>query len=249
MQNKDSFLYGTRPVIEAIKAGKEIDKVFIQKGLRGDVYLELMDLIKEYNVPFQYVPIEKLNKLTMKNHQGVACFVSIISYTPIENIIPMVFEKGETPLVLILDRITDVRNFGAIARTAECAGIDAIIIPSRGGAQINSDAIKTSAGALNNIAVCRSENLKQTIDYLKKSGLQIIAATEKAGDYHFKIDYNPPTAIIMGSEEDGISPEYLRLADYKVSIPVLGEIESLNVSVACGVLVYEAVKQRFQYKN
>jgi 23S rRNA (guanosine2251-2'-O)-methyltransferase len=246
MVNKESFLYGTRPVIEAIKAGKEIDKVFVQKGLRGDVYQELMDLIKEYNVPFQYVPIEKLNKLTMKNHQGVACFVSIISYTPIENIIPMVFEKGETPLVLILDRITDVRNFGAIARTAECAGVDAIIIPSRGGAQINSDAIKTSAGALNNIPVCRSENLKQTIDYLRKSGLQIIAATEKAGDYHFKIDYTPPTAIIMGSEEDGISPEYLRLADYKVSIPIIGEIESLNVSVACGVLIYEAVKQRFQ---
>lgn len=246
MVNKESFLYGTRPVIEAIKAGKEIDKVFVQKGLRGDVYQELMDLIKEYNVPFQYVPIEKLNKLTMKNHQGVACFISIISYTPIENIIPMVFEKGETPLVLILDRITDVRNFGAIARTAECAGVDAIIIPSRGGAQINSDAIKTSAGALNNIPVCRSENLKQTIDYLRKSGLQIIAATEKAGDYHFKIDYTPPTAIIMGSEEDGISPEYLRLADYKVSIPIIGEIESLNVSVACGVLIYEAVKQRFQ---
>ncbi len=246
MVNKESFLYGTRPVIEAIKAGKEIDKVFVQKGLRGEVYQELMDLIKEYNVPFQYVPIEKLNKLTMKNHQGVACFVSIISYTPIENIIPLVFEKGETPLVLILDRITDVRNFGAIARTAECAGVDAIIIPSRGGAQINSDAIKTSAGALNNIPVCRSENLKHTIDYLKKSGLQIIAATEKAGDYHFKIDYTPPTAIIMGSEEDGISPEYIRMSDYKVSIPIIGEIESLNVSVACGVLIYEAVKQRFQ---
>ncbi len=245
MVSKDSFLYGTRPIIEAIKAGKEIDKIFVQKGLQGEVYQELMDMIREYNVPFQYVPIEKLNKLTMKNHQGVACFVSIISYTPIENLIPMVYEKGETPLVLILDRITDVRNFGAIARTAECAGVDAIIIPARGGAQINSDALKTSAGALHNIPICRSENIKQTIDFLKKSGLQIIAATEKSGDYHFKIDYNPPTAIIMGSEEDGISPEYLRMADYKVSIPILGEIESLNVSVACGVLIYEAVKQRF----
>jgi 23S rRNA (guanosine2251-2'-O)-methyltransferase len=245
MINKESFLYGTRPVIEAIKAEKEIDKVFVQKGLQGEVYQELMDLIKEHDVPYQYVPIEKLNKLTMKNHQGVACFVSIISYTPIENLIPMIYEKGETPLVLILDRITDVRNFGAIARTAECAGVDAIIIPSRGGAQINSDALKTSAGALHNIPVCRSENLKTTIDYLKKSGLQIIAATEKAGDYHFKIDYTPPTAIIMGSEEDGISPEYLRMADYKVSIPILGQIESLNVSVACGVLIYEALKQRF----
>ena len=245
MINKESFLYGTRPVIEAIKAEKEIDKVFVQKGLQGEVYQELMDLIKEHDVPYQYVPIEKLNKLTMKNHQGVACFVSIISYTPIENLIPMIYEKGETPLVLILDRITDVRNFGAIARTAECAGVDAIIIPSRGGAQINSDALKTSAGALHNIPVCRSENLKSTIDFLKKSGLQIIAATEKAGDYHFKIDYTPPTAIIMGSEEDGISPEYLRMADYKVSIPILGQIESLNVSVACGVLIYEALKQRF----
>lgn len=244
MINKEGFLYGTRPVIEAIKAGKEIDKVFLQKGLRGEGFSELMELISEYDVPFQYVPVEKMNKLTMKNHQGVACFVSIISYTQIENLIPMIYEKGETPLILILDRITDVRNFGAIARTAECAGVDAIIIPSRGGAQINSDALKTSAGALNHIPVCRSENLKHTIDFLKKSGLQIIAATEKAGDYHFKIDYNPPTAIIMGSEEDGISPEYLKLADFQVSIPIIGKIESLNVSVACGVLIYEAIKQR-----
>ncbi|MFZ4413066.1 MAG: 23S rRNA (guanosine(2251)-2'-O)-methyltransferase RlmB [Bacteroidales bacterium] len=244
MMSTDNFLYGIRPVIEAIKSGKEIDKIFIQNGLRGEIYLELMNEIKLNNLPFQYVPLEKLNKLTMKNHQGVACFTSVVSYTQIENLIPMIWEQGKTPLVLILDRITDVRNFGAIARTAECAGVDAIILPSKGGAQINADALKTSAGALHIIPVCRSENLKLTIDFLRKSGLQIIAASEKGGDYHYKVDYSMPTAIIMGSEEDGVSPEYLKLSDRIVKIPILGEIASLNVSVACGVILYEAIKQR-----
>ncbi|MCX6231574.1 MAG: 23S rRNA (guanosine(2251)-2'-O)-methyltransferase RlmB [Bacteroidetes bacterium] len=246
--SKDNFIYGIRPVIEAIKSGKEIDKVFIQNGLRGEIYLELLDEIKLNNVPFQYVPLEKLNKLTMKNHQGVACFTSMVSYTQVENLIPIIWEQGKTPLLLILDRITDVRNFGAIARTAECAGVDAIIIPAKGGAQINSDALKTSAGALNSLPVCRSENLKHTIDFLRKSGLQIIAASEKGGDYHYKVDYTAPTAIIMGSEEDGVSPEYLRLCDNIVKIPIMGEIASLNVSVACGVIIYEALKQRLTAK-
>ncbi|MEI6821283.1 MAG: 23S rRNA (guanosine(2251)-2'-O)-methyltransferase RlmB [Bacteroidota bacterium] len=242
--DKENLIYGLRPVIEAIKSGKEIEKIFIQNGLRGEIYIELFHLLKENDVHSQYVPVEKLNKLTPKNHQGIVAYTSIISYTKVESVIPFIYEQGKTPLILILDRITDVRNFGAITRTAECAGVDAIIVPTRGSAQINSDAVKTSAGALHKIPVCKSDNLKETIDYLKKSGLQIIAATEKTDDYIYKTDFLPPTAIIMGSEEDGVSPEYIRLSDHKVKIPLSGDIESLNVSVACGVILYEAIRQR-----
>ena len=242
--DKENLIYGLRPVIEAIKSGKEIEKIFIQNGLRGEIYIELFHLLKENDVHSQYVPVEKLNKLTPKNHQGIVAYTSIISYTKVESVIPFIYEQGKTPLILILDRITDVRNFGAITRTAECAGVDAIIVPTRGSAQINSDAVKTSAGALHKIPVCKSDNLKETIDYLKKSGLQIIAATEKTDDYIYKTDFLPPTAIIMGSEEDGVSPEYIRLSDHKVKIPLSGVIELLNVSVACGVILYEAIRQR-----
>ncbi len=242
--DKENLIYGLRPVIEAIKSGKEIEKIFIQNGLRGEIYIELFHLLKENDVHSQYVPVEKLNKLTPKNHQGIVAYTSIISYTKVESVIPFIYEQGKTPLILILDRITDVRNFGAITRTAECAGVDAIIVPTRGSAQINSDAVKTSAGALHKIPVCKSDNLKETIDFLKKSGLQIIAATEKTDDYIYKTDFIPPTAIIMGSEEDGVSPEYIRLSDHKVKIPLSGDIESLNVSVACGVILYEAIRQR-----
>ncbi len=241
---KENLIYGLRPVIEAIKSGKEIEKIFIQNGLRGDIYIELFQILRDNDVHSQYVPVEKLNKLTPKNHQGVVAYTSIISYTKVESVIPFIYEQGKTPLILILDRITDVRNFGAITRTAECAGVDAIIVPTRGSAQINSDAVKTSAGALHKIPVCKSDNLKETIDYLKKSGLQIIAATEKTDDYYYKTDFLAPTAIIMGSEEDGVSPEYIRLSDHKVKIPLSGDIESLNVSVACGVILYEAIRQR-----
>ncbi len=242
--DKENLIYGLRPVIEAIKSGKEIEKIFIQNGLRGDIYIELFQILRDNDVHSQYVPVEKLNKLTPKNHQGVVAYTSIISYTKVESVIPFIYEQGKTPLILILDRITDVRNFGAITRTAECAGVDAIIVPTRGSAQINSDAVKTSAGALHKIPVCKSDNLKETIDYLKKSGLQIIAATEKTDDYYYKTDFLAPTAIIMGSEEDGVSPEYIRLSDHKVKIPLSGDIESLNVSVACGVILYEAIRQR-----
>ena len=241
---KENLIYGLRPLIEAIKSGKEIEKIFIQNGLRGDIYIELFQILRDNDVHSQYVPVEKLNKLTPKNHQGVVAYTSIISYTKVESVIPFIYEQGKTPLILILDRITDVRNFGAITRTAECAGVDAIIVPTRGSAQINSDAVKTSAGALHKIPVCKSDNLKETIDYLKKSGLQIIAATEKTDDYYYKTDFLAPTAIIMGSEEDGVSPEYIRLSDHKVKIPLSGDIESLNVSVACGVILYEAIRQR-----
>jgi 23S rRNA (guanosine2251-2'-O)-methyltransferase len=239
-----NMIFGLRPIIEALRSGKEIDRLFVQAGLKNDLFGELMGLLKKHNVPFQYVPIEKLNRLTSKNHQGAVGYVSSIVYHKIENILPAIFEKGKTPLILILDRITDVRNFGAIARTAECSGVDAIIIPSRGAAQINADAIKTSTGALHKIPVCREENLKQTIEYLRESGLQVIACTEKAEENYYQLDFDLPVAIIVGSEEDGISPEYLRMSDSLAKIPLLGKIGSLNVSVATGVLLYEVVRQR-----
>jgi 23S rRNA (guanosine2251-2'-O)-methyltransferase len=241
---EESLIFGLRPIIESINAGKEIDKLLIQSGLKGELVSQLMSLLKQYNIAYQYVPVEKLNRLTLKNHQGVVGYISTISYHKIQDILPTVFDKGKVPLLLILDRITDVRNFGAIARTAECSGVDAIIIPSRGSAQINADAIKTSTGALQKIPVCREENLKSVIDFLKECGVQIIACTEKTTDYYFQIDFTVPTAIIMGSEEDGILNEYLQKSDGKAKIPLMGEIGSLNVSVAAGIILYEAVSQR-----
>jgi 23S rRNA (guanosine2251-2'-O)-methyltransferase len=241
---KDTMIYGVRPVIEALQAGKEIEKVLVVTGLKSELFPELRKLLNEKDIPMQYVPVEKLNRVTRQNHQGVIAFVSPIDYEDYEQIIPALFDIGRNPLVLILDRITDVRNFGAIARTAECAGVDAIIVPSRGSALMGADAVKTSAGALFKIPVCRSVNLKDTIDYMKACGLQIVAATEKATDYHFQIDLTLPTAIMLGSEEDGVSPEYLKRCDQRVRIPMAGEIESLNVSVAAGVILFEAVKQR-----
>ncbi len=241
---KENIIYGIRPIIEAVKSGKEIDKILIQTGLNNELYSQLRKLINEFKISFQYVPVKKLNRITSKNHQGVICFISNIVYHNIENLLPGIYEDGKLPLLLILDRITDVRNMGAIARTAECTGVDAIIIPEKGSAQINSETIKASAGSLYKIPVCRCKNLKNTIEYLKESGVQIIAATEKADNYYTSADFTKPTAIIMGSEENGVSGEYLKRSDFKIKIPILGDIESLNVSVATGVILYEAVNQR-----
>jgi 23S rRNA (guanosine2251-2'-O)-methyltransferase len=242
-QNLD-FIFGVRAIIEAIRSGKEIDKILIRKGLAGELFQELFQEIKENKIGFQYVPIEKLNRITRKNHQGVVALVSAISYNNIESIIPFLFEKGRIPFILILDGITDVRNIGAIARTAECAGVDAIIVPEKGSAQINADAVKTSAGALNYVQVCKAKSLINTVKFLKDSGLQIIAATEKTSNPYFKQEYKEPLALILGSEDMGISPDLLRIADHLVRIPLLGHIASLNVSAAASILMYEAVKQR-----
>ena len=241
---KETYIYGIWPAVEAIKSGKELDKIFLQNGLKGDGFRELFGLIKELEIPFQFVPIEKLNRLSRQNHQGVISFVSEITYQRIEDLVPFAFEQGRIPLFLILDRVTDVRNVGSIARTAECAGVDGLIIPSRGSAQINSDAIKTSAGALYKLPVVRAQNVKETILYLKNSGLTILAASEKTEKEYTQVDYNRPLAIIMGSEGEGISDEYLKLTDEELRIPLLGEIESLNVSVASGVILFEAIRQR-----
>ncbi|PWK78901.1 23S rRNA (guanosine2251-2'-O)-methyltransferase [Mucilaginibacter oryzae] len=243
-RESNQMVFGIRAVVEAIRSGKEIEALFIQRGISGGLIQELKELMAEYQITAQQVPVEKLNRITQKNHQGVIGVISPIVYQKIENIIPDVFEKGETPLVLVLDSITDVRNMGAIARTAECAGVHAIVIPAKGSAQINPDAIKTSAGALYKIPVCRHDNFMQTVRFLQESGLQLVCCTEKTRDNIYKPDYTVPTAIVMGSEEDGIRNEIIRISDHLAKIPMFGEIESLNVSVSTGIILYEAVRQR-----
>ncbi|WP_187261050.1 23S rRNA (guanosine(2251)-2'-O)-methyltransferase RlmB [Pontibacter beigongshangensis] len=247
-EDKMEMIFGLRPIIEAMLAGKVMEKIFLQKSARNPMTDEMLELAKKADVPVAMVPIEKLNKLTRKNHQGAVAYISAITYLPLAEIVTSLYEKGKNPLLLILDRITDVRNFGSIARNAECMGVDAIVIPSRGGAQANADAIKTSAGALHLVPICREPNLKDAIEYLKNSGIQIVACTEKTDLMlpDSQVDFTVPTAIIMGSEEDGISPEYLKRADAKLRIPLLGQIGSLNVSVATGIILYEALSQRLR---
>lgn len=239
------LIFGIRAVSEAITSGKEIDRLFVQEGLQSSLFNDLRKICREHDVHFTTVPVYKLNKLVPgKNHQGAVAYLSAVTYHKIDTLLPSVFEHGRTPLILILDRITDVRNFGAIARSAECAGVDAIIIPSRGAAQVNGDAIKTSAGALHKIPVCKEDNLKNTIDFLKNSGLRIAACTEKASEAHYRAELTGPLAVIMGSEEDGISGEYLKKADIRVQVPMKGTISSLNVSVATGIILFEILRQR-----
>ncbi|MEE4256074.1 MAG: 23S rRNA (guanosine(2251)-2'-O)-methyltransferase RlmB [Bacteroidales bacterium] len=240
----DQMIFGIRPVLEALDAGKELDKILLQKGLRGELFHELMEKVRQYDVPLQLVPIDRLNRITRKNHQGVIAFQSRISYHSIEQILPGIFEKGDTPLILVLDHVTDVRNFGAIARTAESAGVHAILIPSKGSAAINEDAMKTSAGALNIIPVCRADSLENTVKFLKNSGLKIVSSSEKGSVEHYDEKLDLPLAIIMGSEDTGVSANLLRISDSLVSIPQKGKIGSLNVSVAAGVLLYEVLRQR-----
>jgi 23S rRNA (guanosine2251-2'-O)-methyltransferase len=239
-----NYIFGIRSIIEAVNAGKTIDKLFIQKGLHNDLFTELWKLVRLNRINYKHVPLEKINRLTRKNHQGVFAFISPIDFHNIEDVVPSLYEQGKNPLILVLDRITDVRNFGAIARTAECAGVDAIIIPEQNAAAINADAIKTSAGALHKITVCRTWNLKLALQFMKESGIQLVGCTEKTQDLMYKPDYTPPTAIILGSEEDGVSPEFLKICDARAKIPLAGKIASLNVSVATGVILYEVIRQR-----
>lgn len=242
--SETNFIFGIRAVIEAIESGKEIDKILIQRGISGELFNQLRKALRGTETPFQLVPAEKIRRITSKNHQGVIAFMSEVTYYRTEDLLPRVFDEGRIPLVLVLDRVTDVRNFGAIARSAECAGVDFIVIPSRGSAQINADAIKTSAGALHRVRVCREHNLKQTLQYLKEYGLRVIACHEKTDKLIYDAGLREPAAIIMGSEENGISGEYLKLCDYSVKIPMKGQTASLNVSVATGIVLFEAIRQR-----
>lgn len=241
------MLFGLRPILEALNAGRTLDKIFLLRGTKNSMTQDISDLARQANVPVSYVPIEKLENLTRKNHQGAVAFVSPIDFAPLDTLLAGLFEDGKVPFVLVLDRVTDVRNFGAIARTAECLGVQALVVPSSGAAQINGDAVKTSAGALNILPVCREPDLRQAINFLKDSGLTIIACTEKADadlGQSAPASLSGPIAVVMGSEEDGISPDLLRLCDQRLRIPMSGQIQSLNVGVAAGIMLFEVAKGR-----
>lgn len=243
MTHKD-MIFGTRAVIEAVRAGRPIEKVLIQSGLSNELIRELLDEIKKHKVPMSFVPAEKLARLSSKNHQGVVCLLSAVTYARVEDLIDFAYHQGKDPLFLVVDRVTDVRNFGAMARTADCAGLTGIIIGDKGNAPITGDAVKTSAGALNYLPVCKVTDVRKIILLLKQNGIKVVACTEKATDDVYASNLTGPLAIIVGSEEDGISPDLLKVADQLVKIPMFGNIASLNVSVAAAISMYEAVRQR-----
>lgn len=242
--SKSNVVFGIRAILEAIESGKNIEKVLMKTGLQGSLYQELFKTIQKSGIPVQRVPAERINHYSTGNHQGVVALISPVEYQVLEEVVQQVLEAGRSPLVLVLDGITDVRNFGAIARTAECAGIDAIVIPEKGSAPINGDAIKTSAGALYRVPVCRSSKLWYSMKYLKESGFSVVGATEKGTVDYRQVEYSGPLAIVMGAEDKGINPQILKMCDALVSIPLKGEIGSLNVSVAAGILVFEALRNR-----
>ncbi len=241
---ENKYIFGIRAVIEAIEAGKEIDKILVKKDLASDLADELLKVARDNRVVVQKVPVEKINRITRKNHQGVLAFLSAVTYYKLEHLVPQLYEDGRVPFVVLLDGITDVRNFGAIARTCDCAGVDAIVIPERGSVSVGADAVKTSAGALHYLPVCREHSLTWAVKFLKDSGYKVYGASEKASQSYLVPDYTSPVAIVLGSEEKGISDEILRLCDGLVAIPEYGHINSLNVSVAAGIMVYEVVRQR-----
>lgn len=243
MTHKD-MIFGTRAVIEAVRAGRPIEKVLIQSGLSNELIRELLDEIKKHKVPMSFVPAEKLARLSSKNHQGVVCLLSAVTYARVEDLIDFAYHQGKDPLFLVVDRVTDVRNFGAMARTADCAGLTGIIIGDKGNAPITGDAVKTSAGALNYLPVCKVPDVRKIISLLRQNGIKVVACTEKATDDVYASNLTGPLAIIVGSEEDGISPDLLKVADQLVKIPMFGNIASLNVSVAAAISMYEAVRQR-----
>lgn len=240
----ETLVYGLRAVMETIHANRPINKVYLQKGLSGDLFKELEFLARKKKIAVSYVPVEKLNKLTHNNHQGAIAMISPIDYVNFEPTIEGILQNQNAPLFLLLDQITDVRNFGAIIRTAECTGVDAIIVPKTGSAPVNRDTIKTSAGAAFNVPIAKVDHLKDAIYYLQSSGVTMVAATEKGDKTIYDVDTTSATAIIMGAEDKGISSSILRLADHQTKLPLAGKIGSLNVSVACGVFLYEVLRQR-----
>jgi len=241
---KEHLIFGIRAIIEAIQSGKEVDKVFIQKEISSELMKDLMKVMKRANVNFSYVPVEKLNRLTPNNHQGAVATISPIGFIDIESLVEATLASGKMPLFLILDQISDARNFGAIIRTAECTGVNGIIVQKAGSAPVNGDTVKTSAGAVFNVPICKVEHIKDAIFYLQGSGIKTVAATEKTDVNLYDIALNEPLAIVMGSEDRGINPSVLKIVDEKGKLPMYGSIGSLNVSVACGAFLYEAVRQR-----
>jgi 23S rRNA (guanosine2251-2'-O)-methyltransferase len=242
-KERTDIIYGVHSVIEAIKADRELNKILIQKGIQKEIFNELRDALQGKHFQLQFVPAQKIDSLTTGNHQGVVAFVTPIEYQNIETLIDNLLEEGKKPTILVLDRITDVRNFGAIARTAECEGVDAILIPSRGSALVSSDAMKASAGALNRIPVCKTDDLKNSLFYIQQSGLRLVACTEKSAVPLYEVNLRGAVAIIMGSEEDGITQDLINMADIKAKIPMRGNISSLNVGVAAGMVLYEKLRQ------
>lgn len=241
---KQQTVYGLRPVIEAITSGMQIEKVLLQNGLNSSLLNELRSRMKEHDIPFQYVPVEKLNKMTTGNHQGVVATIAAVKYRSVTEVFEE--ESDTAPLLVMLDHITDVRNMGAIARTAECTGVNALIVPDHGAAAMNEDAVKTSSGALLRLPVCREQNLKTVVNMAKQYGYQIVAATEKGAVDYREVDFGQPTLLIMGNEETGISAELLKLSDIRAKLPIVGQVASLNVSVAAGVMMYKALEKRLK---
>lgn len=243
---ENELIFGTRAVIEAVQADKEIDKILVRRDMKNELSKELIDVLRGRDIQIQRVPPERLDRITRKNHQGVIAFISSVTYQKLEDIIPFLYEQGKSPFIVLLDGVTDVRNFGAIARTCECAGVDAIVIPSRGSVTVNADAVKTSAGALHTLPVCKERSINEAVRFLQASGVKVFAATEKATDLYTSVPYDGPVAIVVGAEDTGVSAENLRIADHMVKIPQFGTIGSLNVSVASSILIYEVVRQRLK---
>ena len=240
---KSNMIFGIHPLLEALEAGREIDKVMMRRGLRTEESARILALSRERSVPVQFVPEERLGRLTQRQHQGVIAFISEIEYTPLEELVARVYEEGRAPFIVLLDGLTDVRNFGAIARTAECAGVDALVIPERGSVSVTADAVKTSAGALHRIPVCRVSSIAAAVGLLQSSGVRVVAASEKAEERYTETVLQLPLGLVMGAEDHGVSTDVLRMADSITRIPQVGAIGSLNVSVAAGILIYEAVRQ------
>ena len=244
MIDKTQYIYGIHAVIEAIEAGNDIDKILLSKTLNDETAKDISERARQLRVPVQRVPVQKIDRITRRNHQGVLALMAAVTYYRVEDFVPQMFDDGENPFIVVLDGVTDVRNFGAVARTCECAGVNAIVIPDHESVSVNADAVKTSAGALNYLPVCRERNLVNAVKFLRDCGFKIVGTSDKKQMTYTKADYTGPVAIVLGAEDKGISPEIMKLCDTQVLIPEFGHINSLNVSVAGGIMIYEVVRQR-----
>ena len=244
MIDKTQYIYGIHAVLEALDAGKDIDKILLSKTFNDETAKEIFEQARALGVPVQRVPVQKIDRITRRNHQGVLAMMAAVTYYRLEDVVPQLFDEGENPFIVVLDGVTDVRNFGAVARTCECAGVSAIVIPDHESVSVNADAVKTSAGALNYLPVCRERNLVNAVKFLRDSGFKIVGTSDKNSSPYTQADYTGPVAIVLGAEDKGISPEMMKLCDTQVFIPEFGHINSLNVSVAGGIMIYEVVRQR-----